>query len=104
MAGVMSHTERERVEFEKVMAAHVARLMGFARPFVGRLAPVDATDLIERALEAAWAKRGSFNPHKASLLIWWEECLREAARSRPRWCLRHSSGVEWVRSDQLGVR
>lgn len=102
MAGISSREATERAEFEQVMAAHVAKLMDFAKPYVGRLSRADTAYFIEQALEEAWIQRSTFNPHKASLLTWWERCLRAAASSRKLWSLQYSTGIEWVRGADLG--
>lgn len=92
----------EREAFENVMASHVAKLMDFARPYVGRLCRADSEYFVERALEEAWTRRDNFEPTKASLLMWWEGCLKAAALTRKAWCVQYSHKVEWVPGSKLG--
>lgn len=94
---------RERAEFDDQMSRNVAKLMDFAKPYVGRLTPSDCELLLGWALTEAWARRATFAPRKASLLIWWDECLRAAADRQPYWnVIWYDNSVRAVASSKLG--
>lgn len=99
MAGELTS---ERAEFERIMQTHVAQLMGFAKPYVGRLSASDRELLLTAALNCAWERRGQFKPEQESILQWWDGCLRFAATRRPRWPLIYSHRTIWVSGVELG--
>lgn len=98
----MAGLDKERDAFESVMAEHVAPLMGFARPYVGRLCRADTEALLRDALECAWERRGQFKPAQESLLQWWDGCLKFAALRRPKWATVYSHRIIWVKGADLG--
>ena len=100
----MARVDSEREQFEDDMAAHIAALMDYAKPYVGRLSNGDRDYFIRTALEFAWDRHKQFNPEKTSLLRWWEECLHSAALTRKTWTLRYSHAMKTVRGKHLGRR
>lgn len=104
MAELTREEQAERDAFEEVMAAHVARLMEFAKPYVSRLCGRDREAFLNDALEKAWGLRKEFNPHKSSLLLWWEKCLQHAALARSEWVLYYQTDIKFVPGKELGRR
>lgn len=102
MAGTRMSDTRERAAFEADMSAHVAQLMGFSKPYTGRLPRRELELFLELALEAAWERRSEFDPHRAALLEWWDGCLRTAANSRKSWSQVYSHAVKLIRGTDLG--
>jgi hypothetical protein len=94
----------ERVRFDDFMAKHVAQLINFSQPYVGRLPPLEKELFLARALNAAWEKRNDFVPGKenSGLLIWWDKCLRQAALSRGTWHQVYQDDVRTIRGVDLG--
>lgn len=94
---------RERAEFDEQMSRNVAKLVDFAKPYVSRLTPSDRELFLELALAQAWERRATFAPRKASLLIWWDECLRAAANWKPYWnVIWYDNSVRAVAASRLG--
>lgn len=88
--------------FEIFMTRNVAQLMGFARPYVGALTAVSVEPFLERALKLASER---FDPKKmrnGTMLIWWDECLRDVAMTRSSWKVRTFDGWRWVKGWELG--
>ena len=104
MSELTREEQAERDAFEEVMAAHVARLMEFAKPYVSRLNGRDREFFLDKALAKAWERRKEFNPHRASLLSWWDKCLRHAALARPEWVLYYQHDLKFVSGRDLGKR
>ena len=94
----------DREAFDDMMALHVARLMDYARPFVGRLSSYDSSKLINDAIEIAWETSGAFNPETVQMLQWWGECLRRAALRRQAWEIREGETYRWISGRDLGWR
>lgn len=103
MAGL---TKQERIEmesFEQHMARKTAVLMTYARPFTSRLSSDDLDVFMKAALMTAWKRRAQFDPEQATLLIWWEGCLKEAALTRKYWRQRHMDYWTTIPAKQLGT-
>jgi hypothetical protein len=77
----------ERTQFDSFMASNTARLLDYARPWLGKMPSVERELLLARALRAAWLRRDKYRPDAegAGVLKWWGECLTGALMSRPRW-------------------
>lgn len=96
---------REQQLFERDLARHTATLMNFAKPYIGRLSGADRDAFLSGALSAAWTTRSKYQPDKenASLLLWWEKCLRAAALTRQWWrCSTFDRKFEMVLGTKLG--
>lgn len=97
---------KEQVEFEVMLAQRVAKLMDFAKPYVGRLSSADRNYLLATALHTAWLTRKEFDPEKAEeagLLLWWNKCLRAAALTQRTWFVFHMDRWERVSGERLGT-
>ena len=93
---------KPQTAFEIFMNDNVAQLMGFAKPYVGSLTAQSVEPFLERALNIA-AER--FKPklmRNGSMLMWWDECLREVAMTRTSWKVRTFDGWKWVSGWELG--
>ncbi|HEX7041415.1 MAG TPA: hypothetical protein VF202_14960 [Trueperaceae bacterium] len=103
--------QAERQQFEAFMKRHTAKLLDFAKPYIGRLIPEQREEFLTVALERAWESRHELKPKKTAfgteqveLLRWWEDyCLKPAARSRKVWTLRTwDRQREFVKGTKLG--
>ncbi len=73
--------------FNKLVAAHGARVQAIARQFLGSHA--DAEDVMQEVFVKAWRARASFDPRRASVATWLyritaNTCL-DRLRRRKRW-------------------
>lgn len=96
--------EQERAAFDRIMEANTARLMDFAKPYVGRLNNADRGTLLGSALTFMWERRKTHNPKAESLLQFWDRCLRAAAVLRKSWLVSKFDGWTWVRGAELGAQ
>lgn len=95
--------QKERAAFEEQMARKTAALCDFARAYIGRLVESEREQLLSLALEQAWQRRAQFRPEKASLLTWWDGCLRAAADTKPEWqVIWYDNSLRRVSSNKLG--
>lgn len=96
--------DQQRVAFEATMTANTAKLMDFAKPYVGRLNNTDRETLLGAALEKMWEWRKTYKPgHGESLLQYWDRCLKAAAKLRSTWQVSRFDGWTTVRGDALGA-
>ena len=84
--------EKEREQFEAMMARSCARLTDFARPYTGRLAARERDEFWQRALHEAWLRRVDFHPESHSILQWWDGCLRATALAKDTWTVVRFDG------------
>lgn len=93
---VASTMTLEREQFDEFMVRNQARLLDFAKPYIGSLVLDQREEFLKFALERAWETRAQLKPRKSAfaeanidILRWWEDnCLIPAARSRDQWLLR----------------
>lgn len=95
---------QERAVFERIMESNTAKLMDFAKPYVGRLNNDDRGELLGTAIENMWERRKTHNPKQESLLQFWDRCLRAAALLRETWRVSRFDGWTTVRGTQLGAQ
>lgn len=100
--GVSSKEEQERAAFENDMGAHVAQLMGFAKPFTSRLPASELTKFLKLALDHAWGTRQLLGTQGNPLLVWWGHCLRDAAEEGGPWRQVYSHGTFVISGYKLG--
>lgn len=106
--GANFESVRARVEdrrnFDEFMARNTARLMDYAKKYVGRLPSLERELFLSRALRAAWDTRMTYSPQReaAGLLLWWETCLRTAALSRRYWHQLYQDDVRLIAGKDLG--
>ena len=95
----------ERVAFEQTMVTNIAKLLDFAKPYVGRLNSSDRGALLGSALEKMWEWRKSYKPRSGeSLLQYWDRCLAAAAKMRKTWQVSRFDGWTTVRGEHLGAQ
>lgn len=94
----------ERSAFERIMESNTARLMDFAKPYVGRLCNGDRESLLGNAIDFMWGWRKSHNSREESLLQFWDRCLRAAALLRTTWHVSRFDGWATVRGERLGAQ
>lgn len=88
--------------FEIFMVSNVAQLMGFAKPYVGALTAQSVEPFLNEALALASQRFEPKKMREASILTWWDECLRQVAQSRASWKVRTFDGWRWVSGWELG--
>lgn len=88
--------------FEIFMTRNVAQLMGFAKPYVGSLTAPSVGPFLERALKLAEQRFDPKRLRTGSMLMWWDECLREVAVTQDRWKVRTFDGWRWLSGWELG--
>lgn len=93
--------EAERAAFERDMAAHVAQLAGFAKPYTSRLPKRELTKFMGLALDCAWHNRNMLGTTH-SLLQWWGLMLRRAALLGETWTQVYSHKTITVSGRELG--
>lgn len=104
-AGVlrMIYTEdREQFERDILQPGRFARLLERAGRYLDGLDDKDA--FLKAALDVMWERRGEVTDTTGLLLIW-DEALRYAASSRPRWLVHTGPALErtkWVPCGRLG--
>lgn len=103
--------ETTQEQFDQFMRRHSASLLDFAKPYIGRLGPVQREEFLEVALTQAWEKRAELKVKKTgyaestvNVLRWWEDfCLKPAALSKKEWRLRTwDRQIEIVPGNRLG--
>lgn len=94
--------QQERLQFEEMMQRHAAALTDILGRYVSRLNKADREWFTERALEIAWDRHGLFDPTKRHLIAWWDDCLKQVARSRPVWRLVTTTGWKEIAGKRLG--
>lgn len=70
-----------------------ARLAEQCGLYIGRMSNDDREAVLEIALGMAWTGADNFNPSAQSLLLYWDNCLTEAVRTRHIWMQRY--GDKW---------
>lgn len=85
--------------FRPPFAARMTERLG---PYIDGLQDKDA--FMERAFDEFYAAREKINS-AAAIVVWWEQALRAAAMSRPRWLVHCGPALErtrWIPGRRLG--